>query len=94
LKKKINLSLRIIIQIFYFSALGPRKSLFGPSSSQPSLTSKVSYGSGFVATASDAGGPGDNRCLFWIEKNGARLLQELVKRGENVIGWVEVLEQG
>jgi hypothetical protein len=41
--------------------LGPRKTLFGPgSSSNPATKGRmVTYGSGFVATASDAGGPGN-----------------------------------
>ena len=43
-----------------FIALGPRKSLFGPVSQQPATKGRpVTYGSGFVATASEAGGPGE-----------------------------------
>lgn len=49
----------VISHRYLVSALGPRKSLFGPVSQPPATKGRpVTYGSGFVATASDAGGPG------------------------------------
>ncbi len=54
-----DISQRLLININFVAALGPRKSLFGPVS-QPTAAKErsVTYGSGFVATASEAGGPG------------------------------------